>query len=164
MIKDVLSVMPTRPLKFIVPVVVLVVLSLYYLDMYSRCTDNKQFRISLNEVLQTQGAGTQFRLTDVTRFVWDRVRVVTGFKPESRNKECPFGWDWPDGERDSLIASGLLTLLIFVDHAAIVQTIELRSDEVEFRGADSSVSPRAAVFAIGTNSDHDNGFTLTLNN
>jgi hypothetical protein len=96
--------------------------------------------------------------------VWDRVRIVTDFKPESRNKECPFGWDWPDGERDSLIVSGLLTVLIFVDHAAIVEYLELRSDEVAFRGMDISLSPRAAVFTIGTNSDNNTGFTLTLNN
>jgi hypothetical protein len=164
MIRNILSVMPTRPILYIVPVIVVLVLSFYYGDMHSRCTSNKQFRISLNELLHSEGAGTQLRLTDVTRFVWDRVRIVTNFKPESRNNECPFGWNWPDGERDSLIASGLLTVLIFVDHAAIVEYFELRSDEVAFRGADFSLSPAAAVFAIGANSDNSTGVTLTLNN
>jgi hypothetical protein len=162
MIKNALSVLPTRPVIFIVPVLVALVLSFYYWDMYSRCTSNQQFRASLNELLQARGSGSQFRLTDITNFDWDRVRIVTDFEPENSSGECPFGWNWPDGERESLMAAGLLTLLIFVERGTIVEYLELRSDEVAFRGADSSLAPQAAVFDVATNSASDTGVSLTL--
>ncbi|MCP4391781.1 MAG: hypothetical protein GY802_26030 [Gammaproteobacteria bacterium] len=164
MIKNALSVMPTRPIVFIVPLVVVLVLAFYYWDMYARCDGNRQFRASLNELLGSMGASGQFRLTDATDFGWDRVRIVTGFKPETRSAECPLGWNWADGERDTLIASGLLTVLIFVRRGAIVNYLELRHDEVAFKGTDFSLSPKAAVFGIATNYSDGNGVRLTLNN
>jgi len=159
MIKNALSVLPARPIIFIVPLMVVMVLSFYYWDKYSRCTDNQQFRASLNSLLQTKGRGSQFRLTEVTRFAWDRVRIVTDFDPERKGGECPFGWNWSEGERDSLIATGLLTVMIFVNKGAIVEYLELRGDEVVFRGLQSSLRPNAAVFGVGNS---DAGFTLTL--
>ncbi|MDH3630326.1 MAG: hypothetical protein OER98_04325 [Gammaproteobacteria bacterium] len=164
MIKNALSVMPTRPIVYIVPAIVILVMSFYYGDLYAKCQGNKQFRTSLNELLATTDASGKFRLTDVTDFGWDRVRVVTEFKPEASGSECPFDWNWPSGERDSLIASGLLTVLVFVRRGAIVNYLELRHDEVAFHGADSSLSPHAAVFGIGANPDHSGGVKLTLNN
>ena len=159
MIKNVLSVVPTRPIRYIVPLIVVLVLSFYYWDQYSRCMNNQQLRTSLNELLHSKDSGSQFRLGEITHFAWDRVRIVTGFKPENMSGECPFGWNWPDGERDSLIAAGLLTVLIFVNKGAIVEYLELRDDEVAFHGADSSLAPQAAVFSVDTNSA---GVTLTL--
>jgi hypothetical protein len=163
MIKNALSAVPSRPVVFIVPLVVLLVLSFYYWDKYSRCTSNKQFRSSLNELLHAQDSGALFRLADITGFMWDRVRIVTNFKPENKTGECPFGWNWATGNRDSLIASGLLTVLIFVDKGTMVEVLELSGDEVAFHGADSSLTPNAAVFSIGTNSENNAGVALTLN-
>ena len=160
MIKNALSVIPARPVMFIAPALVVLVLSLYYWDMYSRCSDNKQFRASFNELLRTRDSGSQFRLTEITKFMWDRVRIVTNFEPESSSNECPLGWNWPDGERESLISAGLLTALIFVDKGTIVQYLELRSDEVEFRGADFSIAPNAATFDIAQGSGNSTGVTL----
>ena len=164
MIKNALSVMPTRPIVYIVPVIVVLVMAFYYGDLYARCTDNQQFRTSLNELLTATAASGQFRLADATDFGWDRVRVVTNFKPEASGGECPFDWNWPRGERDSLIASGLLTVLIFVHRGAIVNYLELRHDEVAFYGADSSLSPQSAIFSIGANPDANGGVKLTLKN
>ncbi len=164
MIKEALSVLPARPILFVVPVIVVLVMSFYYSDVYSRCTSNKQFRASLNENLSSAHAGAQFRLEDITAFAWDRVRIVTDFEPERRSNECPFDWNWPGGDRESLIASGLLTVLIFVHRGAIVEYLELRGDEVAFRGADFSLSPKAAVFSVIPNADDSRGITLTLKN
>lgn len=164
MIRDALSVIPARPVVFVVPVIVVLVMSLYYWDMYRKCTDIKQFRAALNEELHSLQTPAHFRLADFTGFMWDQVRIVAQFEPEIRSTECPFGWNWPSSERDSLIASGLLTVMIFLHKGAIVEYLELRSDEVAFLGADSSLSPEAAVFSIGTNSVNGSGVTLTLNN
>lgn len=162
MIKNVLAVVPSRPVVFIAPVIALLVLSFYYWDMYSRCTSNKEFRGSLNELLHAQGGTGLFRLTDITGFMWDRVRIVTNFKPENKTGECPFGWNWAAGDRDSLIASGLLTVLIFVHRGTMVEVLELSGDEVAFQGADSSLTPQAAVFSIAASSDNNARIALTL--
>ncbi|MCP4875319.1 MAG: hypothetical protein GY896_07570 [Gammaproteobacteria bacterium] len=162
MIKNALSVMPARPVLYIVPVIVVLVLSFYYWDKYSRCTSNKQFRSSLNELLHAEDSDALFRLSDITGFMWDRVRIVTNFEPESNTGHCPFGWNWPTGDRDKLIASGLLTVLIFVDKGTMVEVLELSGDEVAFHGADASLKPQAAVFSIATNSENSAGVALTL--
>jgi hypothetical protein len=163
-IRDALSVIPARPVVFVVPVIVVLVMSWYYWDMYSKCTDIKQFRASLNQELHSLQTPAHFRLVDFTRFKWDQVRIVAQFEPEIRSTECPLGWNWPSGERDSLIASGLLTVMIFLQKGVIVSYLELRSDEVAFRGAETSLSPQAAVFNIGTRYAERGGVTLTLNN
>jgi len=162
MIKNALSVVPARPVLYIVPLIVVLVLSFYYWDMYSRCTSNKEFRGSLNELLHAQGGAGLFRLTDITGFMWDRVRIVTNFKPENKTGECPFGWNWAANDRDSLITSGLLTVLIFVNKGTMVEVLELNGDEVAFHDADSSLTPQAAVFNIATSSDNNARIALTL--
>ena len=162
MIRNALSVLPTRPVLYIVPVIVVMVMSFYYWDIYTKCANNKQFRTSLNESLHSAAAPVPFKLADFTDFYWDRVRVVENFKPKKRNVECPLGWNWASGERESLMATGLLTVLIFVQEGVIIQYLELRSDEVAFRGADSSITPETAVFNIGTNPVNSGGVTLTL--
>ena len=164
MVRKALSVLPTRPVLFIVPMLVVLVMSFYYWDIFSKCTSNKQFRASLNEALHSVGVAEQFRLMDVTDFRWDKVRVVANFKPERRNVECFLDWNWPSGERDSLIASELLSVLIFAQEGTIIEYHEVRSDEVSFLGADSSLTPQSAVFSVGKNSINSGGVTLTLNN
>ena len=49
MIKNTLSVMPTRPIVYIVPLMVVLVMSFSYGEIYTKCTDNREFRASLNE-------------------------------------------------------------------------------------------------------------------
>jgi len=164
MIKNALSVMPTRPILYIVPLIVVVVMSFYYGDIYSKCTGNREFRASLNELWAVTDASSRFRLTDATDFGWDRVRIVTDFKPEAGGTVCPLDWNWPNGERDSLITSGLLTVLIFVRRGEIVNYLELRHDEVAFNDAESSLSPYAAVFSVRSNQDNDGAVALTLVN
>ena len=44
----------------------------------------------------------------------------------------------------------------------IVRYLELRGDQVEFRGAEDSLSPNAAVFEVLRKSGDSGGVTLTL--
>jgi hypothetical protein len=163
-IKEALSVLPARPIVYIVPLIVIMVMSFYYTDVYSRCSAGKEFRVSLNNTLNARANGSLLRLEDVTGFAWDRVRIITGFDPERNDGACPFGWNWADGEREALIEGGSLTGLIFVHRAAIVEFLEVNADEVAFSGAETSISPRAAVFRIGPNPESGSGVSLTLNN
>jgi hypothetical protein len=163
MIRNALSVMPTRPILYIAPLIIILVMSFYYRDLYSKCADIRQFRASLNEVLHAPDASAQFRLMDYTNFIWDKVRVVTDFRPEHKGIECPFDWNWSSGERESLITAGLLTILVFGQEGTIVEYLELRGDEVAFEGTDSGLTPQTAVFSIAMNPDNAGGVTLTLN-
>ena len=160
MIRQALSVLPTRPIVYVAPLIVIAVLSFYYADLYSRCTAAREFRASLNDSLANSGAGSTFRLADAVGFGWDRVRIVTGFRPERPGNECPFGWNWADGERERAIASGRLTALLFVHEGALVNFLEVRADEVAFAEVDSSLSRDEAVFTIG--SAADGGYRLSL--
>ncbi len=160
-VKDALSVLPARPVLYIVPLIVVVVLSFYYWEQYNKCSNIKQFRSSLANELNSMGSSEKFRLSESTDFIWDKVRIVASVNPGERNAECPFGWNWASGERESLMASGLLSVLMFGNGESIVGYIELRSDEVEFRGVESSLTPQAAVFTVGSSST-GNGVSLTL--
>ena len=103
----------------------------------------------------------KFRLVDFTDFAWDKVRIASNIKPGERNAECPFGWNWGEGERELLMSTGLLTVLMFGHGESIVGYAELRSDEVDFVGVESSLTPKTAVFSIGDIAE-SGGVVLTL--
>lgn len=160
-IREALSAIPTRPVVYIVPVVVILVLTFYYRDLYTKCSTIRQHRIELNEFLRGLDASTHFRLAEFTRFEWDKVRIVTGLKTGTRRIECPFGWNWDSGERESLIESGTLTAVIFGHRDSIVEYMELSGDDVSFRGVGSSLAPADAVFRVDRATGDDDGVTLT---
>jgi len=163
MIKDALSVIPSRPVLYIAPVIVILVLVFYYRDLYIKCTDIRQHREALNELLALPDGSAQFRLAEFTEFPWDKVRIVARLEPHARTVECPFGWNWSSGERETLAASGLLSALMFARQGTIVKYLEVRNDEVAFRGTDASLTPQTAVFSVGANADTGGTVTLTLN-
>ena len=161
MIKDRLSVLPARPVLFIVPLIVVLVLFFYYRDQYTKCTNIKQYRASLNALLRAEDLSGQFRLVDFTDFSWNKVRVVAKVGPDTISNPCLFDWNWENGERDSLLSAGLLTALVFGLDGKVVSYFELRGDEVEFLGGEGNLTPESAVFTIGR--DFSKGsVTLTL--
>ncbi len=162
MIKNALSAVPARPALFIAPLLVLLVLSLYYRDQYNQCVDIKQTRAELNEQLLALGSPAQFRLADFTDFAWTKVRIVSSVTTDTISDTCPLNWNWANGERESLIASGGLAAMMFGQQGKIVKYLELRGDEVEFRGAEGNLSPQEAVFTVLRKSDDSGGVTLTL--
>ena len=161
MIKDRLSVLPARPVLFIAPLIVVLVLFLYYRDQYTRCANIKQYRASLNALLRAEDTPGQFRLVEFTDFAWNKVRIVAKVEPDTISNPCPFDWNWESGERDSLLSAELLTALVFGLEGNVVSYLELRSDEVEFRGAEGNLTPESAVFTVGRDSSKGS-VTLTL--
>ena len=139
MIKDALSVVPARPALFIAPLLVVLVLSLYYRDQYNKCVDIKQTRAALQEQLLALGSPAQFRLADFTDFAWNKVRIVASVTADTISDSCPLDWNWDSGERAALIASGRLAALMFGQQGQIVSYLELRGDEIEFRGVQGTV-------------------------
>ena len=148
MIKDALSALPAKPALYIAPILVVVVLTLYYRDQYNKCVDIRQTRAAFSEHLASLDSSAPFRLVDFTGFDWNKVRIVAGVKPGTISETCPLDWNWASGERNRLLSSGQLTALIFGQQGQIVRYLELRGDEVEFRGAEGNLSPESAVFNI----------------
>ena len=164
LIKDALSSLPAKPALFIAPVLVVLVLSLYYRDQYNRCAEIRQARAALNGHLQSLGSQAHFRFADFTDFAWNKVRIVASVNPGTISETCPLDWNWASGERDELIASGLLTAVIFGQEGKVVRYLELRGDEVAFRGAEGNLTPEAAVFEVSREGGRDDGVILTLKN
>ncbi len=158
-IRDALAVLPTKPVVVVAPLIIVLVLTFYYRDRHSKCTEMKQFRSALYESLATATAGSRLRLADYTDFDWDRVRIVTGFVPRERGSVCPFGWNWPDGERAALIEAGALTALIFGLGNQIAAYRELDDGDVAIRGVTSLLSPQTAIFKLTR--DPEGGVILT---
>ncbi len=163
MIKDALSALPAKPALFIAPLLVVVVLSLYYRDQYNRCVDIKHVRAELNRQLLSAQTGSMFRLADFTNFAWNKVRIVARIEPGTISESCPLDWNWPDGERESLLAAGLVTAVIFGKEGRVVGYLELRADEVEFRGAEGNLTPDTAIFRVDAAPATDGPVVLDLN-
>lgn len=162
MIKDALSALPAKPAFYLAPILVVIVLSFYYRDQYNKCVEIKQNRAALNEHLRSLGSQAQFRLADFTNFAWNKVRIVADVKPDTISETCPLDWNWGDGERDALIASGHLTAIIFGQQGQVVRYLELRADEVTFRGAEDHLTPETAVFEVSRPAGSAGSVTLTL--
>jgi hypothetical protein len=160
MIKDALSALPAKPALIIAPLLVVLVLSLYYRDQYNRCVEIKQSRAALNEHLRAVPVDEPFRLADFTDFTWNKVRIVTQVEPGTISEVCPFDWNWAGGERESLIDAGLLTAVIFGLEGKVVGYLELRADEVEFRAAEGNLTPESAVFRVESNPSNGNAVAL----
>lgn len=164
LIKDALSSLPAKPALFIAPLLVVVVLSLYYRDQYGKCTEIRQARDELNQTLRSIGSRGQFRLADFTDFAWNRVRIVAPVKPGTISDSCPLDWNWSGDERDVLLVSGRLVAMIFGHQGKVVRYLELRGDEVFFRLADDELTPASAVFEVSRESGPGGGAILTLKN
>ena len=148
MIKDALSVLPAKPAVLAAPVIIVVVLSLYYLDLRDRCHGIRDFRQALVEHLHSLAPGSRFRMAEFTDFEWNRVRVVATVRPGTVADECLFDWNWASGERESLIEAGKLSALIFGQKGNVVGYLELRRDEIAFDEVDEQLTPESAVFDV----------------
>jgi hypothetical protein len=161
-IKDALSSLPAKPALFIAPLLVVLVLTLYYRDQYEKCVAIRQSRADLNEMLRTIDSPGQFRLADFADFAWNRVRIVSRVEPGTISDQCPLDWNWRGDERESLLGSGRLTAVIFGYQGKVVRYLELRADEVVFRDADGELTPATAIFELRRENGRDGGVTLTL--
>ena len=161
MIKKALSVLPTRPVLYIVPPLVVLLMAFYYWNLYTDCTHDTQFRSELSELLSAQDA-VALHLANITNFNWDKLRIIENYQPENNIDHCPFSWGWSADERKDLIASSLLSVLIFGYDGIIVEHLEVRSDHIDFKNVDTSLSPDTAIFTIDQHPSNTNAFTLSL--
>ena len=148
LIRDALSVLPSRPAMVAAPLIVIVVLLLYYGDRREKCVDIQQTRDDLYRHLSMLDPGETFRLTDFFAFDWNKLRVVARVKPDSINDECPFDWNWSGDERERLIESGRLSVLIFGHRGNVVGYYELDRDRIAFEAVEAQLTPDNANFRV----------------
>lgn len=148
LIRDALSSLPAKPAIVIAPLIVAAVLSMYYWDMHERCAEVRQYRSGLLDYLRGIDIGGRFRLADFTSFEWNRVRIVARVAPGTIDDECPAGWNWKRGERESLLAAGKLTALIFGREGRVVGYFELNRERIAFANTDEQLTPETAVFKV----------------
>lgn len=161
MLNRMLDGMPTRPVVYIVPVVVILVLLFYFTDLKQRCIYQAGLRASFEQAVQNNDQSSIFRLAEITPFTWDKVKIFSKFKPERKAKSCPFGWDWSPEERELIISSDLLTVLIFANKGKLSKYIELNSEQVTFDVFEKSLLPETALFVIKRNGSNTKS-TLSL--
>ena len=149
LIRDALSVLPARPAVLAAPVIVVVVLSLYYWDLREKCVDIRDTRVALHEHLLALKPGERFRLADFFAFDWNKVRIVARVQPDTIRDECLLDWNWTVGERESLVASGRLSALIFGHRGNVVGYYELHRDQIAFDEIEVQLTPETANFRVG---------------
>lgn len=162
MFKDTFARVPSKPALLIAPFLVVLVLTLYYRDQYTRCVQVRDTRNAFSEHLQALATPGRFRLADFTDFPWNKVRVVASVSADTISDTCPLDWNWQHGERDMLIESGGLAAMIFGQQGQVVRYVELRAAEIEFRGAEGNLSLAEAVFSVTRKAGNAGGFVLTL--
>ena len=161
MIKDAFSSVPAKPALVIAPLLVVLVLSLYYRDQFNKCVEIRDTRAAFSDWLKQVDASVPVQLAEFTDFDWTRVRIVARVGSDTISETCPLDWNWKSGERQALLDSGNLTAMVFALQGRIVRYVELNALEVEFRNAEGNLAPQLAVFQLQPKSTDGAGVILT---
>ena len=149
MIHNALRSIPSRPVKYLAPALILIVLTVYYLDLKSQCSKSFAQRQNLIHSIQLAKQNDQvFKLSSITDFEWDFVKGFIGFKPKHPKKTCPFGWDWSKQVRQTMIEQNKLSVFIFFKDRNIVNIQEFSSDDLNMENLDQKQTPESAIFNI----------------
>ncbi len=147
MIHEALNSIPAKPVLFIAPLIILLVMVFYYSSLKSECVGRaSQRQAFLQHVTEAANSGSTLKLLDITDFPWQQVKGFADFKPQHKTDSCPFGWDWSSDQRQDLINSGLLSVLIFFDKGSVSKYIEFRGDRILINDFDKALTPDSAVF------------------
>ena len=147
MIHRALNSIPARPVLYIAPLIIVLVMVFYYSSLKNECVGRvSQRQTFLQHVSQAANSGSTLKLLDITDFPWQQVKGFADFKPQHKTDSCPFGWDWSSDQRQDLISSGLLSVLIFFDKGLVSKYIEFRGDRILIDDFDKALTPDSAVF------------------
>ena len=137
MFRNLLHGMPTKPVVYLAPILMVLVLSWYYFDRYQDCSAHASVREALYRGAASS-VGTIFKMSEVTPYTWTRVLLAPGYSLDGE-PDCPFSWDWPSGMREQLAAADRLGIIVFVnelvDKGGVVLTdyVEYDTARVHFR-------------------------------
>jgi len=145
--------MPTRPVLIIVPILMSMVLGLYYWDSYDTCTEKSEFRSRFIKMAQqaSEQSDQLFSVNAATDFSWDTVTFFPAFKfDEKPVPDCPFGWDWSEVQRKQLAKDGHLSLLIFAKADKMINYLDIDTKTVDIGKLKKVYSNDKAQFNVSS--------------
>lgn len=162
MIHRALNSIPARPVMFIAPTVVLLVLGIYYWNRHVECTSLAQQRAEFIQQIEldAEKSGT-IDLASLYASSWQHVKVFNSFKPRQQKAGCPLNWDWPGEDRRTIIDAGLLSVLIFFNEGAVSNYIEFRGDQIVIDEFEDGLSRESAKFTVKKHPGKPSAFRLT---
>jgi len=162
MIRDALAGLPTRPALYLSLTVLVLGLGYHFLTTYQDCSSRAALRESLRVAIKASADGAgPVRLAHITEFPWDRADILVNYKPAGVTTDCPLQWDWSRDTRDKLIASDLLTVIVFLRDGKLVNYLEYRSDRAQFAEVKNPYSPDQAAFTVEASPSNSRGYILT---
>lgn len=163
MIHRALSSIPARPVLLIAPLLIVVVLAVYYWNLNRECSAQTELRDTFTGAVESAAAaGGILRLADVFDFQWDHVKGLEKFKPKFLRRDCPFGWDWSKKERQAIIDADLLSVLIFFHEGKISSVVDFRNDRVAMEEFESGLPPETAVFKVDRTNEGEGRYILSV--
>ena len=150
-IRRALSSLPSRPAPYLSIAMIAGVLIYLYGGDYLRCTAHAEARAELEAAIADAawpGGTGRLAVADIADFDWDRLDIQVAYRPDAEVPGCPLGWDWSAEERAALVAERLLTVLVFSRGGTVVDYIEHRADNGDFRDIVNPYSRDSAVFAV----------------
>ena len=158
-IKKALGTIPSRPGVIIAIIVVLIVLSLYYLKQYNMCNRIDSLRTHFYSNIEQKQDHT-LTLADIIPFEWDRVRIIVNFQNKGKVLDCPFDWDWTQQKRRQLMEQNRLSVLAFAKGGTNI-IVDFDAERIAFAVSDKVFTPASATFHIHKTSVDKTQYTLS---
>ncbi len=157
MIGRMLHGIPTKPVLVIAPLVIVVILAIYYYEKYSDCTRSTSLREQLYTELR-QNIGRTLSLADILPIEWDQAAILKDYQPAANSKlpDCPFDWGWNQSHRQTLAGQNQLNIIVFFRDEQFIDYVEFRRDVVDFGNVNNPYSAETARFEVNAPAS-DNG-------
>jgi len=163
MLHRALNSIPARPVLYLVPVVVSLVLAFYYWSLKNECTGRVAQREFFSQKVQEAADSTGIlKFSDFTEFPWQQVKGFAGLKPQRKTRNCPLNWDWSSEQRQEIIDAGLLSVIIFFEGRQVSNYVEFRNDRIEIDDFGKNLTPETAKFSVQRTGSGLDSFKLTL--
>jgi hypothetical protein len=149
-----LNSIPAKPAMFVAPLLIVVVLGIYYLNVKSECEFDAELREQFVAMVANSGeTGEPLRLDELYSANWEFAKTFQDFQPKHRKRSCPLGWDWSDAIRQELIEAGMLSVIIFFNEGVISHILEFNNDRISLDEIDGRLTRDLAVFNVEKNTN-----------
>ena len=149
-----LNSIPSKPVMFLAPLLVVLVLGNYYWNVKSGCEAQAKLRKNFVDSVADAGeSGQLLHLDALYSANWEFAKTFQNFQPKHRKRSCPLGWDWSDELRQELIDSEMMSVIIFFNEGVISHILEFNNARISVEEIDGRVTREHAVFKVDTSGD-----------
>jgi hypothetical protein len=144
-----LNSIPSKPVLFLAPILISVVLGTYYFNVKTDCELDGTLREKfVADVVNAGETGVPLRLDELNPANWEFAKTFQNFQPKHRKRSCPLGWDWSDQTRQELIDAGMLSVIIFFNEGVISRILEFNNSSISVEEIDGRLTRDLAVFNV----------------